>query len=464
MRHPLPRHLLATALLILGAALPAHATPLQVYGVWHAGDDECTWGAVRDTTEFDSRNHWIVDRGDGSPSVNLVILSFVHPLRLMNLTEDATTHLGLPLGMTPEIVEYFQARGVRVMLSIGGITYTDAWNEALAADPVALGLNAAAAARRLGVGIEIDYEESASPDTAGLEAFVTAYRSAIPYDATGADPAARLTIDLAAGDRWLIALARHATGRWLDPARPVLDYANAMVPGRQPTAADAMANWQEHIDGKAQMSPPVPPLAPCKLTGALYISGRSVTEECDDFANSLQAVTGDYVRTVAPNGAGTTPGMLGYMFWAAECPGTRQQCTTPPNTCEAGLGAGSAHFAIPVPMPPLRQDAPATGLSARPTAGFALRPPAPNPARERTLLRFDLPEAARVDLRVFDAAGRALAQPAAGEWSAGPHALRWRVSDAQGRPLDPGVYICRLRAVKRNGRAFEQSRPLIVVR
>jgi len=54
------------------------------------------------------------------------------------------------------------------------------------------------------VGIEIDYENSSSPNITGLQAFINAYRSQLPYDATGANPAARLTIDLAAGDRYLI--------------------------------------------------------------------------------------------------------------------------------------------------------------------------------------------------------------------------------------------------------------------
>ena len=53
-------------------------TPLQVYGVWHAGNDYCTWGTVRDMSDFDSSNNWIIDRGDGVPSVNLVVLSFVN--------------------------------------------------------------------------------------------------------------------------------------------------------------------------------------------------------------------------------------------------------------------------------------------------------------------------------------------------------------------------------------------------
>src|ERR1051325_6556995 len=59
-------------------------TPIQVYGVWHAGNDACTWATVRTVTEFDSKNHWLIDRGNGQPSVNLIILSFVNPLKLMN--------------------------------------------------------------------------------------------------------------------------------------------------------------------------------------------------------------------------------------------------------------------------------------------------------------------------------------------------------------------------------------------
>src|SRR5688572_8879557 len=239
---------------------PSPATQLQIYGAWHCGNDACTWAAVRTVTEFDSKNHWLIDRGDGRPSVNLVVLSFVNPLKLLNRTTDAGNLNGVPIGMTPEIVNYFKSRGVRVMLSIGGITYTDAWNQALATNPTQFGLNAAEAAQRLGVGIEIDYEQNADPNIAGLQAFIDAYRSRLPYDPTGNNHAARLTIDLAAGDRWLIALTRKATADWLRTTNPVLDYANAMVPARQPSISEAKANWQEHVDGKAQYSPPIPPL------------------------------------------------------------------------------------------------------------------------------------------------------------------------------------------------------------
>ncbi len=210
--------LLATGAPPAAAALPAssHArvgtqvktanagqavTPVQIYGAWHCGNDYCTWGAVRSIAEFDSQNHWLIDRGDGRPSVNMVILSFVNPLSLLHQTTDAATLNGVPRGMTPEIVNYFTSRGIRVMLSIGGITYTDDWDAALAENPTLFGQRAAAVASQLGVGIEIDYEQNTDPNLTALQSFIDAYRAINPYDATGTRPQARLTIDVAAGDR-----------------------------------------------------------------------------------------------------------------------------------------------------------------------------------------------------------------------------------------------------------------------
>jgi hypothetical protein len=335
----------------------AAATPIQIYGAWHCGNDACTWGSVRDMTDFDTKNHWMIDRGDGVPSVNLVILSFVNPLKLLNKTNDAQTVNGVPVGINAAVVSYFTSHNIRVMLSIGGITFVTDWNTALSTNPTQLGLNAAAVAKSLGVGIEIDYEENTTPNLTGLQSFITAYRSQLPYDAAGANPAARLTIDVGAGDRFLIDLDRKATSDWLNTSNPVLDYANALVPSKQPpSASSAEGNWQEHVDGKSNFAPPILPLAPAKFTGSLYItSGHNPLPECTTFSSSLEDSTGTYVQTVAPNGAGTTSGMLGYMFWAAECPSTRNVCTTPPNTCQGGVGTGARTYNIPLPMPALRQ-------------------------------------------------------------------------------------------------------------
>ena len=356
---------LMRATLLLGVvtcSVPS-AQAMEVYGAWHCGSDMCDWGTVRTLSEFDQKNHWLIDRGDGTgkPSVNVVVLSFVNPLDLLNKATPTDPLAGIPAGMTEDVVKYFTNKNVRVMLSIGGITFVKDWNTALAKNARQLGLNAAAVAQRLKVGIEIDYEENRSPNLTGLQAFIDAYRSVIGYDATGTIPEARLTIDLAAGDRWLIDITRKATADWLTIANPVLDYANAMVPARQPRAADAIANWQEHVDGKPQYGPPIPPLAPAKFTGSLWLVGSKPIPECTNFAKSLQypTSTGNFVRTVLAksDSGGTTAGMLGYMFWAAECEGSRTVCTTPldKSTCEGGMGAAAAYYGIPIPMPALRQ-------------------------------------------------------------------------------------------------------------
>src|SRR5512132_3019339 len=156
------RKVFAVSLLILAALFGgfstkpqtvAAVTNISVYGAWHCGSDFCSWASVRNMTDFNTRNRWLIDRGDGTPSVNLVVLSFVEPMRLLNKTTDATTSLGVPIGMNQAVVDYFKSRGVRVQLSIGGITYVDAWNQALATNPAQLGLNAAEVAQRMGVGI-----------------------------------------------------------------------------------------------------------------------------------------------------------------------------------------------------------------------------------------------------------------------------------------------------------------------
>ena len=221
----------------------------------------------------------------------------------------------------------FFSAGCFQLLSMGGITYTDFWDQALSANATQLGLNAAAIATNFGVGIEIDYEKSTNPNLDSMQAFIDAYRSVHPYDATGANPAARLTLDVAVGDRYLIDLNRHATRFWLTSANPVLDYANAMVPGNgQPTTDQ----WLEHVAGMPQFAPPVPPLAPARFTGALWLTRRSSPiPECTQFATSKQKEYAGLVQTVAPSGAGSTHGMLGYMFWAAS---TRRMTSTRPAT------------------------------------------------------------------------------------------------------------------------------------
>lgn len=324
-------------------------TQMQVYGVWHCYSDGCNWFTVPDMTTFDTDNHWIIDRGNGSPSVNVVVLSFVNPVDLMNLANSSNTKNGIPIGMNAAVVNYFQSRGVRVMFSIGGIRFVKDWDKALNTNPTQLGINAANTAKQFNVGMEIDYEKGSNPNLSGLQQFVTAYRSVIPYDSTGNNYSARLTIDLGNDDLYLQPLSAYATSNWLTTGNPVLDYANAMVASQKTTVAALESGWSQHVNGVSG----VPPLAPARLTGSLWlVAGQP---NCANFNSSDQKAAANFVETIPPKGAGTTPGMLGFMFWAAGCQGQGTGCTFPPTTCEGGMGAAATSFNIPIPMPTLRQ-------------------------------------------------------------------------------------------------------------
>jgi hypothetical protein len=339
---------LLAGMLLIVSRLSAQ-TQMEIYGAWHCYSDACSWASVPDMTTFDTDNHWLIDRGNGSPSVNLVVLSFVNPVKLMNLTSDSGNTKGIPIGMTTAVVNYFQSKGIRVMMSIGGFSYTKDWDKALSTNPTQLGINAANAARQFNVGMEIDYEKSSNPNLTGMQKFVTAYRSVVPYDPAGNNFAARLTIDLGNNDQYLTALANYATANWLTTSNPVLDYANAMVASQKTSISALETGWQQHVDGLAGS---VPALAPAKLTGSLWLIHS--TPNCATYSSSDQNAAANFVETLPPAGAGTTAGMLGYMFWAAGCQGNGTGCTFPPTTCEGGVGAGATALNIPIPMPALR--------------------------------------------------------------------------------------------------------------
>ena len=326
---------------------PPAGNPIQIFGVWHAGDHYADWSQAIDMVQFEKDNDWLVGGADGNPSVNLVVLSFLQPMDVLLLDTDDSPEYAVPEGMTKEIVRYFKDAGIRVMMSIGGQTYVDFWDEALATDATQLGLNAARIAREFGVGIEIDYEQNSNPDLEGLDMFIRAYRSIHAYSPDDPIPEAVLTVDLAAGGRYLQDLNRHATENWLHGTDELLklDYANAMVH----RASGTPAHWQEHVDGMPTYDPPIPPKSPGKFTGGLYLKGNIAN--CKDFLSSEQLEHADYVQTVVPNGAGATAGMLGYMFWAAGVPSARKNYTGTgfPNTCEDGMGDAAIFFGIEVP-------------------------------------------------------------------------------------------------------------------
>src|SRR5262249_33507125 len=71
---------------------------------------------------------------------------------------------------------------------------------------------------------------------------------------------------------------------------------------------------------------------------------------------------------------------------------------------------------------------------------------APNPAKDGGTIHFRLPATERVELTVFDVAGREVARLVSGTLSAGPHDVAWARTDAQGHRVAAGVYLARIKA------------------
>lgn len=77
---------------------------------------------------------------------------------------------------------------------------------------------------------------------------------------------------------------------------------------------------------------------------------------------------------------------------------------------------------------------------------FNLKQNYPNPFNPSTQIRFSLPRAGKVIVRVFDATGREVATLFEGALAVGPHSFKWNGANATGELVRSGVYFLRLEA------------------
>ncbi|MGH7742433.1 MAG: multicopper oxidase domain-containing protein [Candidatus Eiseniibacteriota bacterium] len=111
--------------------------------------------------------------------------------------------------------------------------------------------------------------------------------------------------------------------------------------------------------------------------------------------------------------------------------------TAPTPKVLAMLDAAPADESVPADAVALAPQAPTTP---------ELMPAMPNPIQSSTVLRFSLPAAASVDLRVFDVQGQQVRVLASGPFGAGEHRVSWSGNDEGGRSVAPGVYFLRMQA------------------
>ena len=70
----------------------------------------------------------------------------------------------------------------------------------------------------------------------------------------------------------------------------------------------------------------------------------------------------------------------------------------------------------------------------------------PNPFNPQTTIRYRLPAATSVAVRIYDARGRLVRSLFTGKQVAGPHTINWDGRDLQGRSVSSGTYFCLLQA------------------
>jgi len=90
---------------------------------------------------------------------------------------------------------------------------------------------------------------------------------------------------------------------------------------------------------------------------------------------------------------------------------------------------------------------------------FALHQNFPNPFNPNTVIRYDLPQAAQVTITITDLLGREIRQLVTGEQEPGWKSVTWNATNAAGKPVGAGVYLCRL-----TSGSFVQTNKMILLK
>jgi len=93
------------------------------------------------------------------------------------------------------------------------------------------------------------------------------------------------------------------------------------------------------------------------------------------------------------------------------------------------------------------------GVSETPAQPLAFATIGANPVVGRSAVRFSLPEAANVSLRVFSSSGALVRTLAGGRMPAGANTVNWDLQDNAGRSVGSGLYLYELASGSRVARA-----------
>ncbi len=95
---------------------------------------------------------------------------------------------------------------------------------------------------------------------------------------------------------------------------------------------------------------------------------------------------------------------------------------------------------------------------------FGLSANYPNPFNPATTITYGLPEAAAVSLKIFSMLGQEVASPVNAFQPSGVFRVVWDGTTSGGSPVGSGVYVYRLSATGISGRAFVETKRMVLVR
>ncbi len=100
------------------------------------------------------------------------------------------------------------------------------------------------------------------------------------------------------------------------------------------------------------------------------------------------------------------------------------------------------------------------GVPPPPITSFALDPAFPNPASSSTTIRYSLPSAGRLTLRVYDLGGKLVAELVTADQAPGRYSVRWDRTDGRGRLVRAGLYFYRAAIAYASGGHWSATRKL----
>ena len=121
------------------------------------------------------------------------------------------------------------------------------------------------------------------------------------------------------------------------------------------------------------------------------------------------------------------------------------------------------HGTMP-PRPPFSLDDYRDGQAPQ---SFSLLQNYPNPFNPETIIEYQLPQAGRVSLKIYDMLGREVRALVEAEMPAGYHRVKWDGTDGLGQKLQSGIYVYQLHIASAStnaGQARSQTKKLILLK